>query len=176
MILDGGATTVGVESTVVQVLDGKTRILRVGGISREQIERVVGEVSVLNHDRAEEQGLPSPGLLKKHYSPYAEMIYITGEESRERLLRVATNEVGHDCEKVGIMLTDGAELPALPSKIKVIDLGSSADLADVARNIYAALRALDSWGAKVIYCHDFPETGLGAAIRDRLHRAATRII
>lgn len=173
MILDGGATTVGVESTVVQISGGMARILRVGGISRESIEEVTGEVEVLTQDRNPEPGLPSPGLLAKHYSPYAELVYITGRYSRDELLRVATRH--ETTEMIGILVT--GEPPAnLSPNILIARLGELDDLAGVARNIYSALRYLDEQGAELIYCHDFPEVGLGAAIRDRLRRAATRII
>lgn len=173
MILDGGPTTVGVESTVVQVIEGVARVLRVGGVSRESIEEVIGEVRVLTHDRAPEAGLPSPGMLAKHYSPWAELIYMTGENSREELMRVATNI--DENELVGILWT--GEIPVgLASNVLVAWLGQSDDLAGVARNIYSALRTLDEQGAKRIYCHDFPEEGLGAAIRDRLRRASTKVV
>jgi len=174
LILDGGPTRVGLESTVVQIENGKARILRSGGITREEIEKVAGEVSVLTHDREAIEGLPSPGLLAKHYSPYAEMIYIRGEGSREEVLRIATDEAAH--EKVGILISGKLPEQTDIENLLIARLGDEDDLAAVARNIYASLRWLDQQGVKRIYCHDFPETGIGAAIRDRLRRAAARII
>lgn len=174
LILDGGATMVGVESTVAQVMEGKVRILRTGGISREEIELVAGEVSVMNYDREAIPGLPSPGLLAKHYSPYAEMIYLTGKDSRTELLRIAKIESRQ--QNVGILISGHVPEEIDHENIKVAHLGNDGDLATIARNIYAGLRWLDQQGVNRIYCHDFPETGIGAAIRDRLRRAATRVI
>jgi len=174
LILDGGPTLVGVESTVAQIENGKVRILRSGGVSREEIEQVAGEVSVLTHDREVIEGLPSPGLLAKHYSPYAELIYILGEGSREEVLRIATHESKNG--KVGILLSGSFVEGERHENLKIAHLGDEGNLAAIARNIYAGLRWLDQQGVNRIYCHDFPDTGIGAAIRDRLRRAATRII
>ncbi|MCX6068769.1 MAG: L-threonylcarbamoyladenylate synthase, partial [Chloroflexi bacterium] len=85
LILDGGATSIGVESTVLDVSSNPPRILRPGGVTREMLESVIGPVTVLGQRKKPEKGLPSPGLLEKHYAPRAEMLLFSGDNARKTL-------------------------------------------------------------------------------------------
>lgn len=151
LILDGGPCSVGIESTVV-ALDGPTpRLLRPGGIALEDIARVL-ELPVLAAP-ATPGRLQSPGQLPSHYAPRA-AVRINARAARpsEGALTFAGHDMGH------------AKL--------TIDLSASGDLGEAAAHLYAALRTLDDAGVAGIAVAPIPEHGLGAAINDRLRRAA----
>ncbi len=175
IILDGGVTTVGVESTVLDVSAVLPCILRPGGITVEMLEAVIGPVAVLPQGKRPqpEQSLPAPGMLEKHYAPWTEMIFFTGRGACQALAAevVAAQAAGR---RVGVLALDEDAPEFERSGAVVYRLG--ADLNSVARHLYAALRWLDAQGVDVIVCRDFGAGGLGAAIRDRLTRAAARVV
>ena len=148
-ILDGGASGIGLESTVVDVT-GEPIILRPGGIARADIVRVIGRpVGVAD---GEPTRPASPGMAARHYAPTTPL--------RLNALHVGAGEA---------LLAFGAPIRHAGA---VINLSPSADLAEAAANLYAALRALDRSGAPRIAAMPIPEEGLGEAINDRLRRAA----
>nr|MCS5617226.1 L-threonylcarbamoyladenylate synthase [Pirellulales bacterium] len=144
MILDGGACPVGVESTVVAVLDGQATLLRPGGLARDEIEAVTGPLAAAGEDDAP----ASPGMLKSHYAPNAAM-------------RLEAQSAGPDEVMLGFGAIDGD-----------INLSPSGDLAEAAARLFASLRELDARGARLIAVAPIPRLGLGEAINDRLQRAA----
>jgi L-threonylcarbamoyladenylate synthase len=149
-VLDGGPTQVGVESTIVACLGDDVRILRPGGIAREEIERVLGrKVAAPQADAA----ITAPGMLASHYAPNA----------RLRLDVVSV-------EKEEAVLDFGGRFADVQAAS--FDLSPSGDLAEAAANLFAFLRALDATGAETIAVAPIPQEGLGEAIRDRLQRAA----
>jgi L-threonylcarbamoyladenylate synthase len=151
MILDGGATPVGLESTVVDVTGTTPVILRLGGVAREDIERILGQPVAV---AGEENVAPSsPGMLARHYAPATR-------------LRLQANDV-----RAGeALLAFGDQVPAHSGPI--INLSPAGDLAEAAANLFAALRELDGAGATAIAVIPIPAYGLGEAINDRLRRAA----
>jgi L-threonylcarbamoyladenylate synthase len=173
IILDGGAATIGVESTVLDLSTSPARILRPGGITREMLESIIGPVTVLGQRKRPEKGLPSPGLLEKHYAPRAEMVLFTGEDAQKALAAYLAEQQAAG-RKVGLLAADEDARELENAGAVVYRLGS--DLNSIARHIYAGMRWLDGQGVDIILCRDFGESGLGLAIRDRLTRAATRMI
>lgn len=171
IILDGGPAAIGVESTVLDLSSSPARILRPGGITREMLEAVIGPVTVLGQKRKPEKGLPSPGLLEKHYAPRAEMILFSGENARDALSACLAEE--RLVRRVGVLAAD-EEAEAL-EKAGAVVYRLGPDLNSIARQIYAGMRWLDGQGVDLILCRDYGEGGLGLAIRDRLTRAATKI-
>ncbi len=159
MILDGGATGVGVESTVADASGAVLRLLRPGGLTAEDIERVTGTPLIRathDADAIESDGDPapaSPGLLASHYAPRA----------RVRLNAVAT-------QPGEAMLAFGPTTAAHAGPL--INLSAAGDLHEAAVNLFAALRDLDATGAAAIAVMPIPSHGLGEAINDRLRRAA----
>lgn len=178
MVLDGGATSVGVESTVLDVTCSPPMILRPGGVSREAIESVIGKVDLRNNRPSEDaEAQVSPGLLGKHYTPNAELILCKGEKESalEKLLGLA-KQAKAEGRTVGLLLADD-DLPVFaPLSCKAYPLGASTNLESIARNLYAGMRALDDKNVNLILTRDFGAQGLGLAIHDRLLRAASRII
>jgi L-threonylcarbamoyladenylate synthase len=150
-VIDGGPAMVGVESTVVRVLADKAYLLRPGGISRADIEAVIG--AALSSQLPPTAHLASPGQLKSHYAP------------RARLRLNATSiSPGEALLAFGPDVPDGAAL--------VANLSATGDLAEAARNLFAMMRLLDREGTAMIAVMPIPHTGIGEAINDRLARAA----
>jgi L-threonylcarbamoyladenylate synthase len=154
MILDGGSTAVGVESTIVACLDGPPRLLRPGGTTREAIEGVLGH-GLAGPQAVTERGQPlAPGMLVSHYAPRAAL----RPDARE----LRAGEAGLDF---------GGSFGA-PAGALVLDLSEAGDLTEAAANLFAHLRKLDASGATGIAVAPIPASGLGEAIKDRLARAA----
>ncbi len=152
MILDGGPTKVGVESTIVSCLAGGPRILRPGGVAREEIERVLGRA--LPQEAAADETLLAPGMMASHYAPRA----------RVRLDARAA-QPGEAVLDFGAPMQARDEAPRR-------NLSPSGSLAEAAANLFAHLRTLDETGAACIAVASVPPHGLGEAINDRLKRAA----
>lgn len=158
LIVDGGATPVGVESAIVACLGDTPRLLRPGGLPCEALERVLGAplgrpAVPAGTDQAAPQ---APGMLASHYAPRAR-------------LRLEAREVapGEALLAFGPTLPPGTEQAAA-----VLNLSEQGDLAEAAARLFASLRALDAAGAAIIAVMPVPSHGLGAAINDRLARAA----
>jgi len=173
LVLDGGSTQVGVESTVLSLAGPVATILRPGGVSREALARVLGEVQVAQDLPTEGDSLISPGTTLKHYAPRAVVRLYRGElvPVLERMRRDVAQSLGRG-EKVGLLLAD-EDYPAFSEfAVTTARLGSAGSLEEVAQQLYGALRILDQAGVSTILVRDFGPEGLGLAIRDRLTRAA----
>ena len=169
-VLDGGATTVGVESTVLDV--GARVIYRPGGVAKEELERVLGgAVEVYRAAVVEDPGsLPSPGVGIRHYAPRARLVLVSQEGSgMEAALVAAVDAVADKADKVGVMLPDGWDGSYASA---VFHWGPWSDGEVLARRLFAGLRELDEAGVGVIVCPVPEMGGIGAAIRDRLEKAA----
>jgi L-threonylcarbamoyladenylate synthase len=148
MILDGGPTRVGVESTIVSCLEGGPRLLRPGGVAREEIEAVLGR-SLGEAPDAGSAKVVAPGMLASHYAPRA-------------LLRLDATSL----EPGEIALDFGGRLGG------GLDLSPAGDVQEAAANLFAFLHRLDAMGATRVAVAPIPRHGLGEAIVDRLARAA----
>jgi len=173
LILDGGATPVGVESTVLDASTSPARILRPGGVTAEMLEAVIGPVTVLQREPGGDQGLPSPGLLETHYAPHAELIFCQGRNAHQALVAELHAALAAG-KRIGVLALDEEVDSLAQAGALVYPLG--ADLSSAARRLYAGMRWLDAQGVDVILARDLGAEGLGLAIRDRLTRAATRVV
>jgi L-threonylcarbamoyladenylate synthase len=153
LILDGGPAEVGLESTVVDASGAAPVLLRLGGVTAAEIEAATGlAVRLATDGRSAPQ---SPGQLLKHYAPDVPV-----------RLEARTVEAGE------ALLAFGPTIPAAPGP--VFNLSPGGDLREAAANLFAGLRALDRPGVTAIAVMPIPGEGLGAAINDRLARAARR--
>ncbi len=180
LVIDGGSTTVGVESTVLDLTGPVPTILRPGAVTVEMIRAVLPDVTMLSTSvRPPDVGMKSPGLLLRHYSPRAEMTLYEGPTQAvlERLIADATNSLTRG-RSIGILLADEDDLGQYPAAVRIVRLGRERDHEMLAANLYSALRALDAEGVEIILARTFAdESGLAVAIHDRLRRAAAgRII
>jgi L-threonylcarbamoyladenylate synthase len=157
LIVDGGATPVGVESTIVACL-GEPVLLRPGGLPRAAIERSLGRSLADPAPARDTAGPIAPGMLATHYAPRTRL--------RLNALRVAAGEA---LLAFGPLPAEGAERAAC-----VLNLSARGDLVEAAANLFAHLRALDAAGTATIAVMPIPGDGLGEAINDRLERAAAR--
>jgi L-threonylcarbamoyladenylate synthase len=173
LILDGGPTHVGVESTIVDVSGARPRLLRPGGVAAEAIEAVLGVV-LEAPPRVASGPQVSPGLLSTHYAPRTPLVLILGspEVARERLRQ----ELQQD-RRLGVLLLD-EDLDLVPEHVLVQRVGSWHTPEVAAARLFEALRALDRAGLEQIYARGLadPRAGLGRALADRLRRAAARVI
>jgi L-threonylcarbamoyladenylate synthase len=153
MILDAGPSRVGLESTIVACLDDSPRLLRQGAITREAIETVLGR-AIADESTGADAAPAAPGRLVSHYAPRAALrLNATAAMSDEAVLDF------------------GGALAAYPGRAR-LDLSPGGDLAEAAANLFAFLRRLDATRASAIAIAPIPDLGLGAAIADRLRRAA----
>ncbi|OAO82461.1 YrdC/Sua5 family protein required for threonylcarbamoyladenosine (t(6)A) formation in tRNA [Anoxybacillus flavithermus] len=166
-VVDGGATGVGVESTVIDCTSAIPTILRPGGVTKEEIERVIGAVDI---DRAlvEKEAVPkSPGMKYTHYAPKAPLVVVYGSPS---FLQQVVNEKRASGFAVGVLTTE--ERRDTYEADVVIACGRRSDLRTVAKQLYDALRAFDETHVHFIYSEAFPNEGIGVAIMNRLLKAA----
>ncbi|UMZ75120.1 L-threonylcarbamoyladenylate synthase [Natranaerofaba carboxydovora] len=181
VIIDAGPTGVGVESTVLDMSSHPYRVLRPGGITPKDLERVLGgkvKLYVSNNNKPS-----SPGLKYKHYAPNAQLLLVEGENKEEIVLKIKT--LGEDYQsrglKVGILITDemldylinkSCENNGYSNFYKILTLGPENDLDIVARNLYSKLREMDESEVDIIIARGFEEKGMGIAIANRLSKAA----
>lgn len=177
LLIDGGPTTVGVESTVLDLTAPAPTILRPGAVTLEMVRRLLPDARMRQVESGESSGaLASPGLLSRHYSPRALLTLYEGSRAAtlDRIARDATDAVARG-QRVGIIVADDDHIAIVADAdfVRIVRLGGEDDLATVASNLYNALRTLDAAGVDVIIARSFPEgSGLGVAIHDRLRRAA----
>jgi L-threonylcarbamoyladenylate synthase len=145
MILDGGPTMIGIESTVIGFEDGRPALLRSGAVAREAVEQITGPLASPVCG-----AVTSPGRLASHYAPRARL--------RLNALDAAPDEA---------LLAFG---PKVPAARRVLNLSPSGDLGEAAANLFAMLRALDAEDGAIAVM-PIPSSGLGEAINDRLMRA-----
>ncbi len=171
LVLDGGPCAVGVESTILSLAEEETPvILRAGGLPREELEAVIGPVSVAASAGGSEpspgrEGAAAaplaPGQLPSHYAPRTPL----------RLLSGAAPAAPSDARaSVGLLDFRDAAHPRGYARTEA--LSASGDLREAAANLFSALHRLDSAGLDLILAEPVPGTGLGLAIMDRLRKAA----
>ncbi|PIS47810.1 MAG: threonylcarbamoyl-AMP synthase [Elusimicrobia bacterium CG08_land_8_20_14_0_20_51_18] len=153
LILDGGKTRIGLESTILKYERGTFRLLRAGGLETEKIEKISGRKLL----RGKKRGVEAPGQSKKHYSPKAELLIVTGPGKAVRKGKTAY-----------------LAFSARPGKkfdyTRV--LSPSGDLREAAANLFDFLHGAEARGIKTVYAEKPPLEGLGLAIMDRLKRAS----
>lgn len=158
-ILDGGSCEVGLESTIVGVENYEVVVYRLGGLDVKEIEAVVGKVKVMTHSSSNPK---TPGMLKSHYAPTKP--FILGNLPhliKDQQLKGTTFAV----------LAFKDVFRSVPAELQ-LQLSLSGDLNEAAKNLFAAMRALDTMDVSVILSELLPEQGLGKAVNDRLRRAA----
>ncbi len=178
LILDGGPTAIGVESTILDLTTRPLRVLRPGGVSLEALRAFI-PLDILVEERhidaaRNTEALPAPGMLLKHYSPNARLLLIEGDsEAVQRAIIERTRALIETHTRVGLLLAEEDRLSVESLDIPRLFLGKLNDVETVATGLFAALRALDDSGVEVIIARGFPVIGIGAAVRDRLVRAAS---
>ena len=175
MIIDGGASDVGLESTIVDLTEGKPVILRPGFITQDMLERALNED--VEWDRAiidSDSKVPpkAPGMKYRHYAPKASLTIVEGERKRvaERINELGSEAVKNG-KKVGVIATD--ETSSFYDKaFTVKSAGHEGNEADAAHYLFRILREFDDENTDVIYSESFEGNGVGRATMNRLIKAA----
>ncbi|GIN69756.1 threonylcarbamoyl-AMP synthase [Bacillus sp. J14TS2] len=167
-ILDGGATGVGLESTVLDCTGQVPVILRPGGITKEELENVISDKIEVASNTIEKKSAPrAPGMKYTHYSPSAPLYLVDGKVD---WIQDLIDEKRKEGLKVGMLAS--AETKQKYKADLVLDVGSRHNLDHVAHQLYNSLREFDKSNVEIIYSEIFPQTGVGAAIMNRLEKAA----
>lgn len=178
-IVDGGATGVGLESTVVELLDEQTiAILRPGGITLEKLQRALPDIAVLgggNGAADQEEAPRSPGMKYTHYAPQGELTLVEGNpEQAEAYIAARLEEASARGERTGVLAF--SESAHRYEADVVMDMGSRMKLDEAAVRLYAALRRFDEEKAVSLWAESCPEEGIGRALMNRMSKAASRVI
>lgn len=166
-ILDGGNAKVGMESTVIDCTGDIPIILRPGGITKGEIEAVIGKVHVYKQTNKIVQA-QSPGMKYRHYSPEVPMWLVKG--TPEKLQKIV-DEQSND-KRIGV-LASTETLKNIQADQK-ISLGNN--LHEIATNLYDALRKFKKDEIDLIICESFPEKNIGQAIMNRLKKASEKCL
>ncbi len=170
-IIQGDASFVGVESTVIDMTSEIPTVLRPGGVSVEQLREVLGEVLVSSELKKDD--IPkAPGMKYKHYSPKGQTFILKGDvyDVSEFLRKRAK------FNPVAVLIFDEFK-EYMPIEVKTLSLGSKDCPEEAARRLFDCLRECDALGVKEIYAPEIPENGLWRAVKNRLYKAASaRII
>ncbi|RYC70457.1 L-threonylcarbamoyladenylate synthase [Spirosoma sordidisoli] len=156
-ILDGGPAQVGLESTIVGFDEQGPTVYRLGGLALDQIEAIIGPVSVRTHSTSNPA---APGMLSSHYAP------------RKPLILLPPGQSPPPADRVGALVfrEPFGGIPADRQRV----LSPGGNLNEAAKNLFAHLRALDSLPVDMLYAEPLPNQGLGFAMNDRLRRASVR--
>ncbi len=160
-VLDGGPCSIGVESTVISLMEEQPVLLRHGGLPLEELEQIIGPIVIAAadpdaHDRAQ----PAPGMLSRHYAP------------RTRMQLIPAEAEAHPVPGIRNVLLTWGNAPVAPGFDRIHSLGPAEDLRICAAGFFAALRMLDALAPDVIIAREFTDSGLGRALNDRLRRGA----
>ena len=166
IILDAGPTTIGLESTVIDITVDPPVILRRGGLNREDIEKEIGETCRTNNQEILRR---SPGTRHRHYAPNAH-VYLVAQNDRKALI-AQLNKMKDDGKIVGT-ITYSEDLNTIDTTKFHLILSSSVER--YAQDIFRALRELDSLHVDCMIVESVEEKGIGAAVMDRLIRAAQK--
>jgi len=154
-ILEGGPCEVGLESTIIDLTRKRPKILRLGGLSQEQIEDCIGKVEVSANSSSNPK---APGMLSAHYSP------------GRKLLLGDVEKLLHEHPEEGTAVISFSD--KYSNLVEHHVLSESRNLKEAAAKLFSVLRQLDRENVKLIIAEKFPDEGLGRAINDRLRRAA----
>ncbi len=159
-ILDGGACGVGIESTIISLIEASPKILRLGGLSLENIEAVIGKVAVASHSSSSPA---APGMLKSHYAPKKSIVKIDEVNMKDF----------EDFSEIGAVVFQHTR-KEIPKQNQIV-LSPTGDVDAAAKEFFAAFRNLDERPEiKSIWVENAPNHGLGRAINDRIKRATAK--
>lgn len=174
MILDGGSSEIGLESTIVKADDGNAALLRPGGITFDMLRSVCPDVTVaraVKEQIGKDEHPLSPGMKYKHYAPATPVVLLSGEE--QKILAFLRAE---QAKKKCVILCYDEEVPQLTDTGLLLPIGSSAHPETEAHRLFYLLRDADRFHADVIYAHLPEEDGIGLALYNRLIRASAHTI
>ena len=169
-IINGGNCDIGLESTVVRVIDNIPHILRPGKITAEELKSVAGDVVVDEHVLGKldkNQKVLSPGMKYRHYAPQAKCILVYSKDNLKMVNKI--NEISHEYKNpVVIACTENIKMYNIKNKI---DIGSKEHLEEISKNLFTDLRKVDNYNPDIVIIEGVDKSGIGLAIMNRLIRA-----
>lgn len=171
LIIDGGNTLVGLESTVLDITEEVPTILRPGAITLEDIQEILPNVVVDKGILKSGEKPKSPGQKYKHYAPKAEAYLISGSSDEEKESKIYEFLKKNKEKKVSLMVTSELYTKIDNLNLEIIDLGSRDNLEKIASEIFRSLRTLDKNCVDVILCEEITKEGIGLAIMNRLEKS-----
>jgi L-threonylcarbamoyladenylate synthase len=174
-IIDGGATNIGVESTVVDLSVEPPMLLRPGGTPFEALKKALVDLKLHPFVEAEQElslkQIRSPGMKHKHYAPKAEVILVEGKmPAVSAKIKALSESYKAEGKKVGVLATDETQTNYRADVVK--SLGSRSNLATIAQNLFRLLREVDAENVDVIIAEGVSSEGLGLAVMNRLRKAS----
>ncbi len=167
-VIDGGECDVGLESTVITLAENPPRLLRPGGVTLEEMEKIIGHIEVDNavlNALKENQKAASPGMKYKHYAPKAKVILLRGSD--ENYIDFVNNIIDNNT----IALCYDEDIPYI--KIKKMSYGIKNDYISQAHRLFSVLREIDKdESTKLVYARCPDTTGMALAVYNRIIRAA----
>jgi len=160
MVLDGGNCENGIESTIVGFENEKAILYRLGSISVEDIESIIGPIQIVNKNDSSPN---APGMLSRHYAPKTKTIL--SENIEDEIKNYPTS-------KIGVLLFQDLKISDVNIEKEILSINGS--LKEATANLYAAMHRLDKKGLDLIIAEKFPENDLGKSINDRLERATKK--
>ena len=173
IVISGGETGLGLESTVLDLTVDPPVILRPGGVTPEQLEEEIGPVLLDPAVQGGESGTAprSPGVKYAHYAPRAQVLVVEGDVlAMQAKIQDLADEFTHDGRRVGIMC--GVESRGFYQAPVILEYGSRENLASVASDLFSTLRAFERHEVSVILAEGVSTSGIGLAIMNRLRKAA----
>ncbi len=171
MILDGGATEIGLESTIIDMTQNLPVILRPGRITEAMLAKVLNQAVSAPPLRKVQDVPRAPGMKYRHYAPWGKLTVIEGNE--DKVVSYINRQLNADRaagKKTGVIGTE--RTVGLYDADSVKNIGRREDELSIARQLYRILRELDDEKIEIIYSETFTETGVGQAIMNRLLKAA----
>ena len=173
-MIDGGKTQVGLESTVVRVIDGVPTILRPGKVTPEQIKEVAGCVKIDKHileqtNISKDEKVLSPGMKYKHYAPNSKCVLVYSKDNEKMVAKI--KEIASNKNKVAIISCREHIEQYKEVTNFIINIGTQNDLNEISKNIFSALREVDKIIPDLVIIEGVEQEGVGLAIMNRLIRA-----
>lgn len=167
LIIDGGPTSNGLESTILDLTSAIPTILRPGPITLEQISKLIGQVEVAGEASVTPK---APGMAYRHYAPDANLQIIEDADFVQEIVDLASKAIASG-KKVGI-LTTKENILSYPTAAITFNLGHRGSLNQIAQNLFSGLHYMNQQQVDIIFSEPFPTIGVGAAINNRLKKAA----
>lgn len=170
-IIDGGETDIGIESTVVRIIDNEVKILRPGKITKEDIEKIMSHVIIDKNIMGEvsnNEKVLSPGMKYRHYAPktHCKLVYSNNfDKMKDAIYKIAEEKNNN------VLILSFTEDLKYYKKYKCLDIGSKNNLDEVSHKIFSTLRKIDKYNVDLAIIEGVPYDGLGLAIMNRLIRA-----
>jgi len=173
VIIDGGDTYFGVESTIIDFTGGRPILLRPGPFTLEELRRFFQDIEVPDFARGvrEADAALAPGMKYRHYAPSKPVTLVECDDV-DGIVKITGKLIDELGKKMRIAVICSSETCASYRGVELINIGSRSDLYGVARQLFWALRRVDELGVDAAVAEGFPEIGIGLAIMNRLRKAS----